>query len=473
MKRILLWPLAGLLMGACSLAPEYHTPEVPTAPRFKETPDWKLAQPNDAVARGAWWEAFQDQDLNQLENRVTESNQDIRAAFARLEQARATVQASQSFLFPSLDANASVTKARDSVNKPFLPSSVNPYYRDNVVGLSVSYELDVWGRLRNALSSTESRAAASAADLAVLDLGNHAELAKDYLTLRSYDAEQKLLEETVTAYRQALELTQHLFDGGAAAAADVALAKLQLQNAITLATDTRLKRAQIEHAIAVLVGETPSHFSIPARTSFVVAFPMVDAGLPSALLERRPDIAAAERRVAAANADIGVAKAAFFPVFGLGGMAGYESTSSSNWISAPSLFWSVGPSAALNLFDAGRRRALTQQARSAYEEAVAQYRQTVLLAYQEVEDNLAALRELERERQSASAANDAAQESLTQANSRYQGGAASYLEVVTAQTAALQAQLALIDIQSRHSIAAVQLVKALGGGWHGESISQN
>jgi NodT family efflux transporter outer membrane factor (OMF) lipoprotein len=462
--------LLAFLLNACSLAPLYRTPETAVPATFKENADWKIAEPKDGIPRGLWWEAFHDPELNRLEAQVSAANQDIKAALARLQQARATARVSRSDYFPTVTANASATKNRNSYNQPYFPATDSPYYHTDVLGADVSYELDVWGRVRNAVSSSESLAAASAADLAALDLSSHAELAKDYFQLHSYDDQQRLLEDSIKAYQQALELTQNLFDGGGASAADMALAKLQLQNAKTLATDTRLKRSQMEHAIAVLVGEPASTFSIKTVANFRATPPSVSAGLPSSLLERRPDIAGAERRVAAANAQIGVARAAFFPVFGLSGMAGYESTNTGNWISAPSLFWSMGPSAILTLFDGGRRDALTDQARAAYDEAATYYRQSVLVAYQEVEDNLSALRELELEDKSASAADEAAQDALIQANLRYQGGIASYLEVVYAQNAALQSRLSVTDIRARQTIATVLLVKTLGGDWQADAI---
>jgi len=445
-----------LALGACSLAPTYQRPETAAAPpEFRESHDWKFAQPADTAPRGPWWEQFNDPGLNVLEVKVSSANQDIKAALARLQQARAAARSSRADYMPTVTANASAMPGRVSANKPFFSSAANPEYRDNVLGADVSYELDVWGRVRNEVAASNALAAASAADLGVLDLSSHAELATDYFALRGADANLRLLNDTVTAYQKALTLTQNLHSGGAASAADVAQAQLQLQNAMTQAADTQLQRSQLEHAIAVLVGESPSTFTLAPVDDFKAMPPAVALGLPSSLLERRPDIASAERRAAAANAQIGVARVAFFPTFSLSAAAGFESTSAANWLSAPSRFWSAGPSAALTLFDGGRRRALTDQARGAYDEAAADYRQSVLVAWQEVEDNLVALRELEQEDQSETAANTAAQQALIQANYRYKGGIASYLEVVVAAT----------TIEVRRMSASVLLVKALGGGW--------
>jgi NodT family efflux transporter outer membrane factor (OMF) lipoprotein len=335
-----------------------------------------------------------------------------------------------------------------------------------VLEADVSYEFDVWGRVRNSVASARASEQASAADLATLDLSTHAELASDYFTLRSEDAQQELLDRTVVDYASALALTQSLYDGGAAALSDLDQAKAQLESARTQAADMGLRRAQTEHAIAVLLGESASGFRLDAQPLKVdVLPPAIDPGLPSTLLERRPDVAAAERRVASANAGIGVARAAYFPVFSLFGAAGFESTQVSNWISAPSRLWSVGPSAVLTVLDGGLHRAQSAAAHAAYDEQVADYRGVVLAAYQDVEDNLAALRQLQQESVSEAAAVTATTGVLEQAQFRYGAGIATYLEVVFAENAALAARLSAADIQVRRMIASVQLVKALGGGW--------
>ncbi|MBV8782826.1 MAG: efflux transporter outer membrane subunit, partial [Gammaproteobacteria bacterium] len=334
-------------------------------------------------------------------------------------------------------------------------------------GVDLSYELDLFGRIRSNVAAARYAEQASRGDAAVLELSLHAELATDYFTLRGLDVQQRLLDRTAADYAHALELTRNLHAGGAAAVSDVQQAEAQLQNALTQAEDTRLRRAQSEHAIAVLIGREPSAFTLPPRTEDALPrLPQVDPGLPSQLLERRPDVAAAERRVASANAGIGVARAAYFPVFTLGASAGFESTSAGNWLSAPSRFWSLGPEALLTLFDAGRHAGESQRAHAVYDEQVANYRDTVLRAYREVEDNLAALRQLQREQQSQQAAVQATQGALDQAMLRYRGGIVSYLEVVATENAALSAHLSAVDIDVRRASALVLLVRALGGDWH-------
>ncbi len=472
MRRLL--PIASLCgaLAACSFAPHYSTPTPPTPPppQFQEGRDWQPAAPADAENRGAWWTVFDDPLLDTLENKVTAANQGIKAAFARLQQARAETRIQRSALFPTLTAGSSATRSRTSVNSPAYSPTKPAVGNDFVLDADLSYEIDVWGRIRNSVASARASEQASAADLATLDLSTHAELASDFFTLCGLDTEQALLNQTVADYARAVQLTRVLFEGGAAARADLDQAEAQLQTARTQATDIRLRRAQTEHAIAVLVGELPSTFHLDSRPLRLdVAPPAIDPGLPSVLLERRPDVAAAERRTAAANADIGVARAAYFPVFSLPGTGGFESSSSSNWISAPSRFWSIGPSAVLTVFDAGRHRAQSAQAHARYDEQVATYRETVLTAYQEVEDNLAALRDLDAEAGSQAAAVAATASALKQAQFQYQGGLVTYLQVVVTENAALSAQLSAADIQIRRMSATVLLIKALGGGWRSAS----
>jgi NodT family efflux transporter outer membrane factor (OMF) lipoprotein len=335
-----------------------------------------------------------------------------------------------------------------------------------VLSGDLSYEIDVFGRVRNLVANAHASEQASAGDFASLDLSLHAELATDYFTLRGLDVEQRLLDRTVADYAHALQLTENLYHGGAAAIADVQQAQAQLETASTQAEDTRLRRAQTEHAIAVLVGQEASAFAIASRSDETfAALPGVDPGLPSQLLERRPDVAAAERRVAAANANIGVARAAFFPVFSLAGSAGWEGNKSANWLTAPAKFWSIGPAGVLNLFNGGLYAAQSSVAHAAYDEQVANYRNTVLIAFQDVEDNLAALRQLQLESVSQAAAVTATQGALDQANLRYKGGIVTYLEVVSTENAALAARLSAADIEIRRAGATVLLVKALGGDW--------
>jgi NodT family efflux transporter outer membrane factor (OMF) lipoprotein len=460
-------------VGACSFAPAYKTPEsAPATDSYKESGTWKSAEPADAERRGPWWMIFQDPTLDQLEARAGDANQDLKAAYARLLQARAQTRIARADLFPTLTAGAAATRSRTSVNSPRFPLGTEPVGNNFTLEADLSYEIDLWGRVRNAVASAKASQQASAADLAALTLAIHAELATDYFTLRADDAEQVLLDQTVDDYTKALELTSNLYNGGAAALTDVAQAQAQLETARTQAADIRLQRAQSEHAIAVLVGQNPSAFHVDANPLRVpLAPPPIDPGLPSALLERRPDVAAAERRAAAANAQVGVARAAYFPVFSLAAAAGYDSTSSSNWLAAPSRFWSLGPAAGLlTVFDAGRHRAQSAQAMAIYDEQVAGYRSTVLTAFQEVEDNLAALRQLEQESISEAAAVTATGTALQQAQYRYRAGLVTYLEVAIAENNALQAQLGSVTIQLRRMNASVLLVKALGGGWNAAAL---
>jgi NodT family efflux transporter outer membrane factor (OMF) lipoprotein len=459
-----------LLMGAltaCSFAPLYRTPDsVPATGAYQEAGEWKAAQPLDDQNRGPWWSLFQDPQLDGLEIKVSGANQDLQAAFARLQQARAATRIARADLFPTLSLGSSATRSRTSVNSPKFPPGAEPVGNNFDLEADISYELDVWGRVRNAVASAKASQQANAADLAALDLSIHAELATDYFALRAEDAEQMILDETVEAYSRSLRLTQNLYEGGGAALGDVAQARAQLETARTQAADIRLQRAQSAHAIAVLLGENPSAFRLePNPLPSGVTPPQIDPGLPSALLERRPDVAAAERRVAAANAQIGVARAAYFPVFSFAAATGFDSTRSSNWLSAPSRLWSVGPAGVLTVFDAGRHRAQTAQAKAIYDAQVAAYRSTVLTAYQEVEDNLAALRQLQQESSSEAAAVTATGQALQQAQYRYKAGLVTYLEVATSETTSLQAQLSNVSIQLRRIDASVLLVKALGGGW--------
>ena len=400
-----LWIVLGGL-AACSFAPEYKEPEATPAPaQYKEAGEWKPAEPADSGPRGEWWKMFGDPALDALQERVVGANQNLRAALARLDQARAQTQVARADLLPTVTAGPTVTRSRTSINSPRYPNGAPPVGNNFALTADFDYEVDLWGRIRNQVAAAGATQQASAADLATLDLSIRAELVVDYFSLRSLDAQQALLDRTVYDYAESLRLIQNLYNGGGAALTDVAQARAQLETARTQSADLQLQRDQTEHAIAVLVGENPSSFSLDARplpTDFLP--PQFASGSPSELLERRPDIASAERRVAAANSEIGVARAAYFPVFSLSGLFGYDSTHPSTWLNAPSKMWSIGPTAALTVFDAGRHGALSAQAHAAYDERVADYRNTVLTAYQEVEDNLAALRQLQQESVSQSAA---------------------------------------------------------------------
>jgi NodT family efflux transporter outer membrane factor (OMF) lipoprotein len=457
----------GSSLAACSLAPAYRTPEsAKPPPAYRELGDWKPAQPADAAARGNWWQVYGNASLDALEQRIGAANQDLKAAVARLQQARAQTRIARAGYFPTVTANGYGTRTRTSPDSPRFPSTYEPVSNDFDLEADLSYQLDLFGRVRSTVDSALATQQATAADLATLALTLHAELATDYFSLQSADAQQQLLDQTVEAYAKALRLTRNLYEGGAASQADVAEAQAQLETARTQAADIRMQRAQLEHAIAILVGENPSAFHLDADPlASDAAPPPVDPGLPSALLERRPDIAASERRVAAANAQIGIARAAYFPVFNLVAGAGFNSATASTLFNAPSRMWSLGANGALTLFDAGAHRAESAQAHAFYDEQVADYRKAVLTAYGEVEDNLIALRQLDQESVSAAAAVVATGTALKQAQYQYAAGAVTYLNVVVNENAALQAQLSASAIQLRRLSASIALVKALGGGW--------
>jgi outer membrane protein, multidrug efflux system len=463
------------ILGGCSLAPAYTTPSSPAPPdSYAEAGDWRQAEPVEDRPRGAWWTMFQDPVLDALEVKVGDANQNIKAAFARMQEARAATRVARADLVPTLTVGTSATRERVSQNSAAYVPGRNPTYNNFDIEAVLSYELDLWGRVRNTVNTAKANQQASAADLAALDLEQHAELASDYYTLRGEDAELVLLQNTVEDYSRSLALTENLYHGGAAAVADVYQARAQLEGARTQAADVALQRAQTEHAIAVLIGENPSRFHLASNPlPQDSAPPLIEVGLPSTLLERRPDVAAAERRVAAANAQIGVARAAYFPVFSLAAATGFGSTQTSNLLNAPSRVWSAGPAGLLTVFDAGRHRAQSAQAHAQFDEQVADYRTTVLVAYQEVEDSLAALHRLEEESLSEEAAVTASGQALQQARYRYKAGLVTYLEVATAETIALQAQLSRVNILNRYMNASVLLVKALGGGWRIDTFGQS
>jgi NodT family efflux transporter outer membrane factor (OMF) lipoprotein len=453
------------LLAGCAVGPRYSRPSAQTPPDYKEVPpNWKTAQPSDQIAKGKWWEIYQDPLLNSLEEQINVSNQNLKAAQAQFDQARAIVRQTRSAYYPTVTAGVSATRSHESQNRPNGQLSSNNNFTDLQLPVDAAYELDVWGRVRRTVEAARASAQASAADLESVSLSLHAELANDYFLMRSLDAEAQLLDSTVTAFQKALDLTQNRYQGGVASQVDVAQAQTQLETTRAQAVDLRVQRAQFEHAIAVLVGQPAPTFSLPVAP-LANTPPAVPPGLPSELLERRPDIASTERRMAQANALIGVAKAAYYPTITLSASGGFEGSSASNWFSWPSGFVAGGASALVTVFDAGRRRAVTDQARSFYDESVANYRQTVLTAFQEVEDNLAALRLLEQEAQTQDGAVAAAEHSLTLSNNRYKGGVTTYLEVITAQSAALTDERTAVEIAGRRMAASVFLIKALGGGW--------
>ena len=453
-----------VLIG-CAVGPRYSKPAAAPPPQYKETPqNWKTAQPNDQIERGKWWEVYGDSQLNALEEQINVSNQNLKAAEAAYQQARALVRFNRANYYPTVTAGISGARTHNSVNRP-LGRLSQSNTTDIVIPVDISWEPDVFGRIRRTVEAARSNAQASAADLESVNLSLHAELALGYFQLRTLDAEAQLLNSTVEAFQRALELTRNRYQGGVASAVDVAQAETQLETTRAQATDVLIARAQDEHAIAILIGQPASTFAIPV-SPWNSEPPAIPPGLPSDLLERRPDIAAAERRVAAANAQIGVARAAYFPVFNISGSGGFESSSITTLLQGPAGFFSAGASAAVTAFDVGRRRAVSEQARAAYDQSVANYRETILTAFGEVEDNLAALRILEDEARIQAAAVAAAQRSLDLSTNRYKGGVVNYLEVITAQSAALADERAMVDILRRRMTASVSLIKALGGGWN-------
>ncbi len=467
------------LTAACSVGPKYSKPAVPTPPAYKELApippeamgEWKAGQPQDQVIRGKWWEVFQDPQLNAFEERVEVSNQNLKVAEAQFRQARALVRFSRAGLYPTVTTGPSITGEQTSKNAPSPSSKAGQTVGDFVWPFDFSYEADVWGRVHHTVEAARETAQASAADLETLRLSIHAELAFDYFQLRGLDAQQQLLDSTVVAYQKALDLTTNRFNGGLAAKAEVAQAETQLEATQAQAIDVGVERAQFEHAIAALIGEPASTFSI-APSPRNTPPPQIPVGVPSQLLERRPDIAAAERRMAAANAQIAVAQTAFYPTLLLGASGGFEGSKITNWLSWPSHLWAVGPSLLQTLYDAGARHAVTDQAWAAYDANVASYRQNVITAFQEVEDNLAALRVLDEESRKQNQAVEAAERSLALSTNRYKGGLVTYLEVITAQSAALTNERVAVDISTRRLSSSVLLIKALGGGWDVSNLPQ-
>ncbi len=470
-EACVLLALAALQLTGCVVGPKYRQPPIQAPPAYKETGDWKPAQPNDQSLGGTWWTIFQDPQLNALEEQINVSNQNLKAAAAQYQQARAVLRYYRADYYPTVTAGPSASRTRISANAPTSTILHGATYNDFVLPFDVSYQADVWGRVRKNVESYREQAQASAADLATVNLSLHADLAVDYFEARSLDAEEQLLNSTVTEYEQALELNESRFQGGIASEVDVEQAKTQLQTTRAEAIDVGVLRAQYEHAVAILIGKPPAEFSLPALP-LTIPPPHVPLGVPSELLERRPDIAAAERRVASANAQIGVAKTAYYPLVNLSATGGFESSAITTLINGPSGLWSIGLSAVGTVFDVGRRRSLNDQARAAYDYQVAAYRESVLTGFQEVEDNLAAVRILENEAKVQDEAVVAAQRSLDLSVTRYKGGVTSYLEVITAQSAALSDEVTAVNILGRRMANTVLLIQALGGGWDRSSLPE-
>ena len=459
-----------LAITGCTVGPNYQRPSVPPPPpAFKELPPpnppngtWKQAQPSDASLKGKWWEIYNDPRLNDLEEKVAVSNQTLKAATEQYFQAREQVRVARASYYPTLNAGPSISRQHTSENQPSTTKGLT--YNTYSLAGQVLWEPDLWGQVRRTVEQARANAQASAADLANVELSLRSELAIDYFELRGLDTQKQLLDTTVASDFDYFKLTQLRFNGGIATEVDVAQAETQYQSVKAQSIDVGVARAQFEHAIATLIGVSASTFSLPPMP-LTLALPTIPAGVPSELLERRPDIAGAERRTDAANAQIGIAISAYYPNVTLNGSGGFASASAGTWIQGPSALWALGGSAIETLFDAGRRHAVTAQARDAYEAQTANYRESILNAFQEVEDNLAALRILNDEAATQTAAVNAAERSLALSTQRYKGGVTTYLEVLIAQTTQLSNQRTQADITTRQFAASVQLIKALGGGW--------
>jgi len=470
-RALILTPLV-LALAACSVGPDYVRPQtaaVPTA--FKEMKDWKPAQPNELAMNGKWWEMFGDPQLNALVEQIDISNQNLAQSEANFRKAMALVQGARADYSPTLSVDASRTRSRSGTSSSS-GSSSSSSVRDNYsFSLNADWEIDVWGRVRRNVESNEASAQASAADLAATRLSAQAQLAQNYLQLRVLDAQQQLLDDTVAAYQRSYQLTLNQYNAGVAAKSDVILAQTQLKSAQAQALDNGVQRAQLEHAIALLVGQPASTFSI-TPSPLTAAAPPIPVALPSMLLERRPDIAGAERRVAAANAQIGVAQAAYYPSLSLSASGGFQTSNGlANWFTMPSRVWSLGPQLSQLIFDGGARRSVTDQAIATYDGVAAAYKQTVLTAFQEVEDNLAALRILEQEAAVQNEALQSARQAVTLVTNQYKAGTVNYTSVITAQATALGSERTALDILYRRMAASVLLTKALGGGWSEQNIA--
>ena len=453
-----------VVLGGCSLAPRLEVPVMPTADAYKEVGPWTRAEPADRLPRDSWWTLYETPELGDLAKELLAGNPSLAAALANYAQATALTDQARAGLFPSVGLSAGVSRNRQSKHAPLIGATTARYYDNNTVGGTIGYDLDLWGQIRNRVAAGEANAEGSAADLENARLSLLAQLVDDYVQLRSLDRQNAILDDTGTAFDRALKITVQRHGAGIAPGLDVAQAETQLATARSQAAQVLAQRALMEHAIAALLGVSASNFSVkPAIVD--IKLPQVPAGIPSSLLERRPDIAGAQRRMIAANANIGVARAAYFPSLTLNAQGGFQSTAVSNWISAPSSFWAIGPNALLSVFDGGLRRAQVAQARAEFDASAADYRGVVVAAFQQVEDDLASLNHYYDAAQQEKAAVDAAQRTLDLSMALYKQGAADYLTVVTSQTALLQAQLQAVNLDTLQLRASVDLVRALGGGW--------
>lgn len=463
------------VLPACSLAPVYQKPGVGTLPASfaGQTQDglWSPAHPADTTSRGPWWSVYGNPELDRLEKQLDAANPSLSVALARYDAARAVVGEVRSDLYPHLGVGASDLRNRQSDNRPLRGSNQPNEYSADTVGFSAGYELDLWGRVRNEVAVGRADATAAEADLASARLSLEAQLANLYIRLRGYDVQDRILKDTLEAYRQGLDMTQRRFEGGIASGLDVSRAKTQLSDAMAQVSEVEAQRGLTEHAIATLVGEPASTFKL-STTDAPMPVPAIPLGVPSTLLQRRPDIAAAERRVFAANAEIGVARAAFFPRIGLSAVFGWQNTGG-DLLTAGNRYWALGPELAMSLFDGGLRHSRVQAAQANLDAAAGQYRQVVLNAFQQVEDNLTLLQQLGKEAHEQDDAASSAHDSQTIATNRYREGAVNYLDVVSAQTAALQAERSAEQVRTRRLQASVDLIRALGGGWDSAQLASD
>lgn len=455
------WMAALVMVAACTVGPQYRRPEFTSPPQYKEIKGWKQAAPDIRTRESKWWESFRDQGLNALEEQVDDANPSLAQAVAQFEQAQAVTRGARAGLFPTFGISASADRAKSATGHSLVVPGITDLFAASGV---VSWEPDVWGRVRRGIEADAASAVASADDLRALRLSLHAQLAQNYFQIWALRAQQRLLDETVTAYAKTLEITRNRLAVGIAAKADVLQAQTQLDATRATAIDLDAQQATLEHAIALLLGKAPAEFSLPSLPALVIP-PAVLAGVPSELLERRPDIAAAERRVAAANAQIGVATAAWFPTLTLAASGGSQTTAFPDLFATATRFWALGPaSLALTLFDGGARSAQIAAARAAHTAAAAAYRGTVLASFGEVENSLVTLRVLSEERMAQDAAAHAARESLTLTVNQYRAGTVSYLNVITAQALALNNQSTAIGLRGQQLVTTVLLIKAIGGG---------
>lgn len=468
-SRVLSLSLCVAMLSACAVGPDYQRPQTAEPAQYKAAEGWRQANPSDALARGAWWELYGDRQLNDLVEKLNSSNQTVAQSEAQYRQAQALVRSARGAFFPTVDLNVSKNRSSQGTgsSNSSLSSSSSGIRDTYSAQAGVSWEADVWGKLRRGLEADTANAQASFADLAAMRLSQQSELVQNYLQLRVIDGQKRLLQDTVEAYQRSLKMTENQYRAGVSGKDAVAQAQTQLKGTEADMIDLIWQRAQFENAIAVLIGLPPAQFSL-AESQDIPPLPQVPSALPSQLLERRPDIAAAERSVMAANANIGVAKAAYYPDLTLNMNGGYSSSTYSNWISLPNRFWSVGPQLAMTLFDGGQRSAEVDRSEAAYDETVAKYRQTVLDGFREVENFLVQLKVLEDEAVVRQQALDAARESLRLTQNQYKAGLIAYIDVVVTQAAALSNERSNLDLLQSRLIASVQLIAALGGGWDGQ-----